>query len=225
MKKGSPQSCFESPPVAEVLAALAAHFPDAVCALDFASPVQLLVATILSAQCTDKQVNRVTPHLFARCVTAANFVAIPRGELEDIIRSTGFYHTKARHIQEACAGIVARYGGEVPRTLAEMVTLPGVGRKTANVVLGTAFGIAEGIVVDTHVARLACRIGLSTSRDPKRIEQDLVAVVPRDEWIAISHRLIQLGRSHCKAQKTDCAACPLATLCPTASLRFSTGET
>lgn len=209
MKKGRPAVSG-----AAILAALRSRFPEAECALDFGSPLQLLVATILSAQCTDKQVNRVTPSLFARCQTAADFVALPREELEHLIHATGFYHTKARHIQESCATIVACHGGCVPQTLDALLTLPGVGRKTANVVLGTAFSIASGIVVDTHVARLAQRLGLSASRDPTRIEQDLLAIVPRDEWIGFSHRLIQLGRTHCKARSTHCAACPLADLCP-----------
>ncbi|MGL4943145.1 MAG: endonuclease III [Thermoguttaceae bacterium] len=211
MKKGRPQNR-----VTEILVALEAYFPAAECALDFTSPIQLLVATILSAQCTDKQVNRVTPRLFECCKTVNDFVNIPREELEDIIHATGFYRAKARHIQEACAAIVTQYGGRVPETLAELVTLPGVGRKTANVVLGTAFGVAEGIVVDTHVARLSQRIGLSASHDPVRIERDLIAVIPHDSWIDFSHRLIQLGRTHCKANRTDCAACPLESLCKSA---------
>ena len=193
---------------------LAGAYPAADCSLDFASPFQLLVATILSAQCTDKRVNMVTGDLFRRWPTPAALAAARPRDLEAVIRSTGFYRAKAKNILGCCQGLVERHGGEVPRSLADLVRLPGVGRKTANVVLGSAFGQAEGIVVDTHVGRITRRLGLTRQADAVRAERDLVKAVPRDHWIAFSHRLIEHGRTICPARGPRCEACPLADLCP-----------
>jgi endonuclease-3 len=193
---------------------LAAAHPAAECSLDFANPFQLIVATILSAQCTDKRVNMVTGDLFRRWPTPAALAAARPRDLEAVIRSTGFYRAKAKNILSCCQGLVERHGGEVPRSLPDLVRLPGVGRKTANVVLGSAFGQAEGIVVDTHVGRITRRLGLTRQADAVRAERDLVKVVPRDHWIAFSHRLIEHGRTICPARGPRCEACPLADLCP-----------
>jgi endonuclease-3 len=193
---------------------LAAAYPDARCSLDFASPFQLLVATILSAQCTDRRVNAVTGGLFRRWPTPAALAAARPADLEAVIRSTGFFRAKAKSILGCCRGLVERHGGDVPRTLEELVRLPGVGRKTANVVLGSAFGAASGVVVDTHVGRIARRLGLTRHADAVKAERDLVAVLPQDHWIAFSHRLIEHGRSVCAARRPRCAGCVLADLCP-----------
>ncbi|GIV75697.1 endonuclease III [Litorilinea aerophila] len=201
-----------------ILERLHQEYPDARCALHHENPLQLLVATILSAQCTDERVNQVTPELFARYPTAEAFAQADLEELEQAVRSTGFYRNKARNIQQACRRIVAEYGGQVPDTMEELLTLPGVARKTANVVLGTAFGIADGIVVDTHVKRLANRLGLTQESNPEKIERDLQALVPREEWIDISHLLIFHGRQVCSARKPRCAACVLNDLCPSAQV-------
>jgi endonuclease-3 len=192
--------------------------PDARCALDHTNPLELLIATILSAQCTDERVNQVTPALFAKYPTAAAFAEADRGELEEAIRSTGFFRQKARYIQEACQVIAHEYDGEVPAAMEELLKLPGVARKTANVVLGVAFGIADGIVVDTHVKRLAQRLGLTGETNPDKIEQDLMALVPREDWIDIAQRLIFHGRRVCHARKPDCPNCVLNDLCPSAEL-------
>jgi endonuclease-3 len=188
-------------------------YPEATTALDFATPLQLLVATILSAQCTDKRVNLVTPGLFARYPDAAAFAGAETAELESMIRSTGFFRNKTRAIRECAADIVARHGGEVPRTLEELTRLRGVGRKTANVVLGNAFGI-PGVVVDTHVARLSLRLGLTRERDPVKIEHNLMAILPTERWSVFSHWLILHGRSTCIARKPRCSVCPLLPHCP-----------
>jgi endonuclease-3 len=193
---------------------LAGAYPAAECSLDFANPFQLLVATILSAQCTDKRVNMVTGDLFRRWPTPAALAAARPRDLEAVIRSTGFYRAKAKNILGCCQALVERHGGEVPRSLPDLVRLPGVGRKTANVVLGSAFGQAEGIVVDTHVGRITRRLGLTRQADAVRAERDLVKAVPRDHWIAFSHRLIEHGRTICPARGPRCEACPLADLCP-----------
>jgi len=185
-------------------------------ALTHDDPFQLLVATILSAQCTDERVNRVTPALFARFRTPADFAAADPREIEEIIRSTGFFRAKARHVQDAAHAIVTRHQGLVPRDLDDLIAIRGVGRKTANVVLGSAFGIAAGIVVDTHVMRLSRRLGLTRQHDAGRIERDLMGLLPPSEWIAFSHRLIWHGRSLCTARRPRCAACPLAPDCPAA---------
>jgi endonuclease III len=196
-----------------VLAILARTYPDAKTALNFETPLQLLIATILSAQCTDVRVNMVTPSLFARYPTAAAFAAAPQTELEQQIRSTGFYRNKARAIRECCADIVGRYGGNVPRTMEELLNLRGVGRKTANVVLGNAFGI-PGIVVDTHVWRLSHRLGLTREKDPVKIEFALMPLIPREQWTLFSHWLILHGRALCIARKPRCSICPIAAQCP-----------
>jgi len=193
---------------------LAAAYPDSKCSLDFTSPFQLLVATILAAQCTDERVNLVTPALFAQFPTPAAFAEAPLEEIETAIRSTGFYRNKARHIQGACRMILANFGDEVPRTMAELLRLPGVARKTANVVLGTGFDLVEGVVVDTHVGRISRRLGLTVSEDPVRIEQDLMALLPRSEWRDYNHRLIDHGRAICKAPRPRCGLCMMTDLCP-----------
>jgi endonuclease-3 len=198
---------------------LAAAYPGARCSLDFTSPFQLLVATILSAQCTDRRVNQVTGGLFRRWPTPAALAAARPADLEAVIRSTGFFRAKAKSILGCCQGLVERHGGEVPRSLDELVRLPGVGRKTANVVLGSAFGEPSGVVVDTHVGRLARRLGLTRHADAVKAERDLVAVLPRDEWIAFSHRLIEHGRTVCAARRPRCEGCVLADLCPRVGLK------
>lgn len=200
---------------AEVIAErLTAAHPHAECSLAFENPFQLLVATILSAQCTDKRVNMVTGDLFRRWPTPAALAAARPRDLEAVIRSTGFYRAKAKNILGCCRALVERHEGRVPEALPDLVRLPGVGRKTANVVLGSAFGRAEGIVVDTHVGRITRRLGLTRHTDAVRAERDLVKVVPRDHWIGFSHRLIEHGRTICPARSPRCAACPLADLCP-----------
>lgn len=208
----------------EIIRRLRQRHPDFRCELNYENPLQLLIAVILSAQCTDVRVNLVTPALFARFPTAADLAGADRAELEEIVRSTGFYRQKARFIQETAHKLVHNFGGEVPSTMAQLLTLSGVARKTANVVLGEIFGIAEGIVVDTHVRRLANRLGLTTATDPQKIEQELMAIVPPDEWIAISHLLIFHGRRVCAARKPDCAHCSLTGLCP-AAFTFNAGGT
>ncbi|MCU0266077.1 MAG: endonuclease III [Actinomycetia bacterium] len=199
---------------------LADLYPQAHCELDFADPLQLAVATILSAQCTDQRVNQVTPVLFARYRTAADYAAADRDELEGIIRSTGFYRNKAASIVGLGAGLCERYGGTVPRRLADLVTLPGIGRKTANVILGNAFGV-PGITVDTHVGRLSRRLGWTTSHDPVVVEHEVGALFPRSEWTMLSHRLIFHGRRRCHSRRPACGACPIAPLCPS----FGVGPT
>jgi endonuclease III len=200
--------------IRKILALLARHYPDARCSLDFSSPLELLVATILSAQCTDERVNKVTPALFAKYRTAADYAAADPEKLQREIRPTGFFRNKTAAIMGAAAAIVARHGGAVPRTLEELTALPGVGRKTANVILGNAFGI-PGVVVDTHVGRGSRRLSLTVANDPDRVEQDLMRLIPRERWIRFSHQLIALGRAICKAPRPRCADCFLdATLCP-----------
>ncbi|MBL8961030.1 MAG: endonuclease III [Gemmatimonadetes bacterium] len=195
---------------------LTALYPDAHCELDYRSPWELLVATILSAQCTDKRVNMVTPELFRRWPTPADLAAAPPSAVEDVIRSTGFFRAKARSLNGAAVAVSERHAGELPRTIAELITLPGVGRKTANVVLGNAFGINEGVVVDTHVGRLALRLGLTRETDPVKVEQDLMRAFPAEHWTLLSHRLIWHGRRVCDARKPRCGDCPLRTHCPSA---------
>jgi endonuclease III len=192
---------------------LAALYPDAHTELNFTSPLELLVATILSAQTTDKRVNLVTPVLFARYRTAADYAAADRGEMEKIIQSTGFFRAKTTSLIGLGQGLCERFGGEVPRRLRDLVTLPGVGRKTANVVLGNAFGV-PGITVDTHFARLSRRFGWTTSTDPDKIEQEVGALFPRREWTYLSHCLIWHGRRVCHSRRPACGACELASLCP-----------
>jgi endonuclease-3 len=193
---------------------LKAVYPDAKCALDHRSPLELLVATILSAQCTDARVNMVTPHLFARYRTAADYASSPAGELEREIRSTGFFNAKAKSIRAAGAAIAAEHGGKVPDEMETLVALPGVGRKTANVVLGNAFGKDEGFVVDTHVGRLSRRLGFTRETDPVKVETDLNTLVPKGRRTMGAHLLISLGRGVCAARKPRCDECPVEGLCP-----------
>lgn len=193
-------------------------YPNAHCELDYRNPLELLVATVLSAQCTDVRVNIVTKELFRRCRTARDYAAIPQEDLEEIIHSAGFYRAKAKNLRALGAKLVAEHGGEVPRTLAELAALPGVGRKTANVVLGNAFDINDGIVVDTHVNRLSNRLGLSKNHDPVKIEQDLIKLFPRNQWTVLSHWLIWHGRRRCYARNPDCPACELKDICPSAGI-------
>ena len=192
---------------------LALLYPDAHCELDFTSPLELLVATILSAQCTDKRVNMVTPVLFSRYRTAADYAAADRDEVEKIIQSTGFFRAKTTSLIGLGQALCDRFGGKVPPRLRDLVTLPGVGRKTANVVLGNAFGV-PGITVDTHFFRLARRFGWTTQDDPVKIEHEVGALIPRSEWTMLSHRLIWHGRRMCHARRPACGVCPLARLCP-----------
>ncbi|MEY3481288.1 MAG: hypothetical protein RIQ71_2063 [Verrucomicrobiota bacterium] len=201
---------------AEILRILRRTYPDAHCELAYRNPFELLVATILSAQCTDVRVNMVTPELFKKYPDAQRMAGAEPAELEDLIRSTGFYRNKAKNIRAAAAELVAKHGGEVPRDLDSLTVLPGVGRKTANVVLGNAYGIESGVVVDTHVARLSQRLGLTNNTDPVKIEEDSVKIVPRDAWTLWSHLLIWHGRRRCSARKPDCLHCELSSLCPTA---------
>jgi endonuclease-3 len=204
--------------VRKILKILGKLYPAAECALTHEDPLQLLVSTILSAQCTDERVNQVTPELFRRFRTAKDFASVPREELEDLIRSTGFFRSKAKSIQEAARQIQEEFGGKVPDTMEDLVRLRGVGRKTANVVLGTAFGKNEGIVVDTHVGRLSRRLGLTRQEDPVKVEEELIRIIPRKEWTLFSHRLIWHGRKVCNARKPLCASCDLAPLCPSADV-------
>ena len=189
-------------------------YPDAHCELDFSSPLELLVATILSAQCTDVRVNMVTPALFRRCPSAPDYAAIPQEELETLVHSTGFYRNKAKSIRGMGAALVERHGGVVPQTIEELSALPGAGRKTANVVLGNAFHINEGVVVDTHVGRLSLRLGLTTNTDPIKVEQDLMGLFMQESWSDLSHWLIWHGRRRCKARNPACEECELLDLCP-----------
>jgi endonuclease-3 len=199
---------------ARVAKLLAQTYPDAKCALTFRSPLELLIATILSAQCTDVRVNIVTKDLFRKYRSAADYANADTKELESEIKSTGFFRSKTKSIQAACRRLVEVYDGEVPKDLDALVELPGVGRKTANVVLGAAFGIATGVVVDTHVRRISKRLGLTTHKEPEKIERDLMNVLPRKEWIDFSHRLIHHGRRICLARRPKCDECTLKKVCP-----------
>ena len=203
----------------QILAILKRTYPDAHCALHFTTPLELLIATILSAQCTDERVNQVTPALFARCPDAASLAAISQKELEKIIHSTGFYRAKARSLRSCAASLVADHQGKVPRTMEALHKLAGVGRKTANVVLGNAFGLAEGVVVDTHVGRLSRRMGLTRHLDPVKVESALVRLIPKEDWTLVSHLLIAHGRKRCNARKPDCAQCELRKVCPQRCLK------
>jgi endonuclease-3 len=199
--------------IQSILKILHETYPDVECALVHTSPWQLLVATILSAQCTDARVNMVTPKLFATYLTPQAMAKAPIESIEELIRTTGFYHNKAKSIQGAGRVISEDFGGKVPETMAELLTIPGAARKTANVVLGVAYGKAEGVVVDTHVFRVSRRLGLTRSETPQAVEQDLMKVIPQDRWIQFSHELIHHGRQICEARKPKCAACPLEQLC------------
>ncbi len=199
--------------VAAILKALDEAYPNAECALHHRTPWELLVASILSAQCTDVRVNMVTPELFRRFPTPAEMAKAGLPELEELIRTTGFFHNKAKSIQGAARKIIAGFGGEVPQTLAELITVPGAARKTANVVLGVSFGKAEGVVVDTHVFRIARRLELAKGETPQKVEEELMQVLPRDRWIGFSHQVIHLGRQVCVARNPKCRDCHLETLC------------
>lgn len=202
--------------VTQIIARLRATYPDAHCELDYETPIQLLVATILSAQCTDARVNMTTPALFERFPTVEALAGADPVEMEELVRPTGFYRQKARYIREAATRILTEFGGEVPSDLDDLLTLPGVARKTANVVRGEIFGLSDGITVDTHVKRLAARLGLTTATDPVKVERDLMAIIPRESWREISHLLIWHGRRLCTARKPACHECPLNDICPSA---------
>ncbi|MDP8946598.1 MAG: endonuclease III [Actinomycetota bacterium] len=206
----------DAAPVSEVIPRLKREYPDARTELDWRDPLELLVATILSAQTTDVRVNQVTRTLFEKHRTAEDYATADPTELEKDIRPTGFYRNKARALQGMARDLLERHGGEVPRTMAELIALPGVGRKTANVVLGNAFGSDEGIVVDTHVRRVSNRLGLTEERDPEKVERDLLRVVPEEDRTIFSHLLIFHGRRRCKARKPDCPGCVLNDICPSA---------
>jgi endonuclease III len=210
-KKASPESRSK-----KIISILKKSYPEASTALEFVSPLELLISTILSAQCTDARVNIVTKDLFRKYRTVHDYAEVSQAELEQDIRSTGFYKNKARNIIACCKGIIERFDGKVPNRMEDLVTLAGVGRKTANCVLGGAFGIVEGIVVDTHVARLAGRMGFTKEEDPIKIEQDLMKVVPRNYWYEISNAMILHGRRICNARKPNCPECPVLKICPSA---------
>ena len=198
--------------IGPILKLLDRHYPEAHVTLDFTNPLEMLVATVLSAQCTDVRVNEVTPALFAKYRSAADYAKAPLGELEEMIRPTGFFHNKAKSIKGFCQEIVEKYNGQVPASLEELVKLPGVGRKTANVVLGNAFGI-PGIFVDTHLGRVSQRLGLTQEKDPVKIEFDLMPLVPKKHWVKFSHQMIQHGRQICHARNPKCPSCPLLPYC------------
>ena len=210
--------------VAQLVEILPQVYPSAHCELDFRNPLQLLIATILSAQCTDKRVNMVTPALFKKYPRARDYAAAPPAELEKAIKSTGFFRNKTKSIRGATAAIAEKFGGRVPDTMEQLRELPGVGRKTANVVLGNAFHKDEGIVVDTHVVRLSQRLGLTKQTDPEKIETDLMKLVPREHWTNWSHWLIWHGRRRCFARKPDCRRCELLQLCPSGKKFIRAGE-
>jgi endonuclease-3 len=198
---------------AKMVSILKRAYPNAKCSLDYKTPLQLLIATILSAQCTDARVNMVTPALFAKYKTASDFASAKPSELESLVRSTGFYKNKAKNIKEACRLIVSNYDGKVPRTMAELIALPGVGRKTASIVLGNAFGIIEGVPVDTHAIRLSHRFGWTKQTAQEKIERDLMALLPRSDWVKISDLFVHHGRAVCSARKPMCSKCPIEKLC------------
>jgi endonuclease-3 len=200
--------------VEKLIARFQETYPNAHCELQHSNPLELLISTILSAQCTDKRVNLVTGQLFNRYRTAADFAQAPIAELEEAIRTTGFFRNKARNIKSCCQALVEKHGGQVPSTMEELTALDGVGRKTANVVLGNAFNVNCGVVVDTHVGRLAYRLGLSARKDPAKIEQDLMSLVPQNQWTLFSHWLIWHGRRRCYARNPDCPHCEVKSLCP-----------
>ncbi len=201
----------------KIIALLSKEYPEAKCSLDYRNPLQLLVSTILSAQCTDKRVNLVTPALFEKLKTARDYAAADIGVLEECVRTTGFYRNKAKSLKNAGRALVEKFDGQVPRTMEELLSLPGVGRKTANVVLGNAFGIAAGVVVDTHVNRIAARLGLAPKESPEKMERKLMEVVPKKHWILFPHLLIHHGRAVCKAQRPNCRGCVVRKLCPSST--------
>lgn len=205
-------------PISEVIPRLKSEYPDATTELNWSTPLELLVATILSAQTTDVRVNAVTENLFTKYRTAEDYAVATPSELEEDIRPTGFYRNKAKSLQGMAHALLQDHGGEVPRTMEDLVALPGVGRKTANVVLGNAYGVDEGVVVDTHVRRLSNRLGLTTEQNPEKIEQDLMRVVPKEDWTVFSHLLILHGRRVCKARKPECPECVLNDVCPSSTV-------
>lgn len=207
----------------KVLDRLEEAYPDSCCSLDHADPLQLVVATVLSAQTTDASVNRVTPALFARFRTAADYAGAAQEEMEEYLKSLNFFRNKSRSVIGLGRALVERFGGEVPRTMEELTTLPGVGRKTANVVLGVGFGIAEGVVVDTHVKRLSLRLGLTKEEDPEKVEQDLIPLLPPERRVHFTHLMIDHGRAVCTARRPYCERCVVAQLCPTAPVVFRAG--
>ena len=202
----------------QILKRLAEAYPDAHVALNFTNPLECLIATILSAQCTDERVNMVTEVLFEKYRSPEDYLSVNEDELKEDIRSTGFFNQKAKSIRGACARIVEIYGGEVPDTMEDLITLPGVARKTANIVMGNGFGKVEGIAVDTHVRRLANRLGFSTQPDPDKIEQDLMRLIPRKDWFDATYRIIDHGRAICQAKKPKCDVCTLSDLCPSSQV-------
>jgi endonuclease III len=220
-RKAKPRLKTSPERIAAIIAGLQKAYPGATCALVHRNAWELLVATILSAQCTDVRVNLVTPELFRRFPTPAAMAKASLPDLEDLIRTTGFFRNKAKSISGAAKGVVERFGGKVPKTMDELLTLPGAARKTANVVLGTAYGIAEGIVVDTHVLRLTRRLELTLNTEPKKVEQDLVKIIPKDHWIDFSHELILHGRAICIARKPRCADCVIEKECDSSDKTWS----
>ncbi len=220
--ESTPSKAYAGPPpgspeqVEAIITELRHLYPEAKCSLNFTNPLELLIATQLSAQCTDERVNVVTAQLFQKYRTVEDYARASQEELEQDIKSTGFYKNKAKNIRMAAQRIISDYGGEVPRTMKELLTLPGVARKTANVVMGNAFGIVEGVVVDTHVGRIVRRFGWTTNEDPVKVEQDLMRIVPREDWLDLSHMLIYHGRALCQARNPICERCPLVPLCPSA---------
>ncbi len=225
--ESSAQTAYKGPTpgspehVKAILEELHRLYPDAKCSLNFSNPLELLIATQLSAQCTDERVNIVTVDLFRKYRDVEDYAQVSQEELEQDIRSTGFYRNKAKNIRATAQRIITNYGGEVPHTMAELLTLPGVARKTANVVMGNAFGIVEGIVVDTHVGRLVRRFGWTTNEDPVKVEQDLMKIIPEQDWLDLSHMLIYHGRAICLARKPLCEECALNDLCPSAFIAKS----
>ena len=215
-KRSSGESAVSRIKVLKIVELLEKEFPDAKIALNYANPLELLVATILSAQCTDQRVNVVTKTLFRKYRTAEDYAEADLKELEEVIRSTGFYHNKAKNIKRCCRLLVEKHHSQVPRTMEELLELPGVARKTANIVLQNAYGIVEGIAVDTHVRRVSGRLGLTENDNPDRIEQDLMKLVPKNKWARITDLLIFLGRYVCEAKKPKCEVCSLNKLCPSA---------
>jgi endonuclease III len=220
-KARKPQLKTSPARIAKIIAGLQKAYPGATCALLHRNPWELLIATILSAQCTDARVNMVTPALFRRFPTPAAMAKASLPEIEEIIRTTGFYHNKAKSISGAAKAVVERFAGEVPRTMEELLTVPGAARKTANVVLGTAYGIAVGVVVDTHVLRLTRRLELTLNTEPKKVEQDLMKIIPKDHWINFSHELILHGRAICIARKPRCADCVIEKECDSSDKTWS----
>ena len=200
---------------AKINALLKKHYAQVHCTLDFRSPLELLISTILAAQCTDERVNKVTPELFKKYPNVEALAGATQEEIEEAIRSTGFYHNKAKSIRTCCQQLIEKHGGQVPKTMEELTALQGVGRKTANVILGNAYGI-PGVVVDTHVTRLSQRMGFTKNTDPVKIEQDLMKLIPREDWTDFSHRMVFHGRAICIARKPKCAECPLNKICPSA---------